>query len=60
MNKEIMKKAGFRKEVKRVEAGRCPLCGSKINIDRFRDRKSLEEFRISGMCQDCQDQVFTE
>lgn len=24
----------------------------------FRDRTSRDEFRISGMCQDCQDSVF--
>ncbi len=60
MNKELMKQAGFKKEVKRVEAGHCPFCNKKIDLDEFRDPLSIKEFRISGLCQECQDSVFTE
>ena len=31
MNKQILKQAGFEKEVKLVEQGKCPLCGDDIN-----------------------------
>ena len=30
------------------------------SIISFRDHLSLKEYRISGMCQDCQDAVFSE
>ena len=56
MNPEIMKQAGFTKEVEMVQAGKCPFCGS--HNQSFRDAISLEEFRISGLCQKCQDEVF--
>jgi len=43
------------------EKGVCVLCGSKrINQTDFKDDISRREYRISGMCQDCQDEVFTE
>jgi len=36
----------------------CPTCGGPI--DKFRDELSEREYRISGMCQLCQDEVFTQ
>lgn len=36
---------------------RCPTCGDPI-IGRFRNEISEREYRISGMCQKCQDSVF--
>lgn len=36
----------------------CPTCGKKIDPSEFRDGLSLKEFRISGMCQECQDKTF--
>ena len=45
MNKEIVRKL-FPEAVK------------KVYLDNFRDALSLSEFRISGMCQKCQDKVF--
>ena len=44
----------------RIDAGRCPLCTQEVNPDGFRDDLSRKEFRISGMCQSCQDAFFTE
>lgn len=44
----------------RVDAGRCPLCAQKVDTSDFRDSLSRTEFRISGMCQGCQDAFFTE
>ena len=32
----------------------CPTCGR----ESFRDKLSLKEFKISHMCQKCQDEVF--
>lgn len=56
MNKDLMRKMGFEKELKRIDEGKCPLCGKKITI--FKDNLSRKEFEISGMCQRCQDEVF--
>jgi hypothetical protein len=36
----------------------CVMCGKFA--DNFRDELSRKEFNISGLCQRCQDQVFTE
>jgi hypothetical protein len=58
MNKEIMK-ALFPEEFSRVESGRCPFCNGEVNENDFRDDKSLSEFRISGICQECQDKTFS-
>lgn len=58
MNKEILKSAGFEKEVKLVGQGCCPLCKSLIDLEGFRDKASEREFKISGMCQNCQDKIF--
>ena len=56
MNKEIMKKAGFGKAVEAVEKGDCGLCNKKVGS--FRDSLSEREFKISGLCQACQDIAF--
>jgi hypothetical protein len=58
MNKEIMKQAGFDKEVEKVEQGLCPTCSNPIDKSEFRNSISLQEFEISGMCQNCQDSIF--
>lgn len=58
MNKDIMKKAGFTKEIERVAQGKCPLCGCKVCSNDFKDELSKKEFAISGMCQKCQDKIF--
>jgi hypothetical protein len=45
----------------------CPLCGEKgserphlKNNFMFRDALSLAEYRISALCQDCQDDMLCE
>lgn len=58
MNKDILKTAGFGKEVKLVEDKKCPICTEPINESDFKDPLSVKEFKISGMCQKCQDSVF--
>ena len=58
MNKEIMKAAGFGKDVEKVEAGICPFCNKEIKWEDFRNEISRREYRISGLCQSCQDEMF--
>lgn len=58
MNKEIMKVLGFSKEVAQIERANCPFCGISILEEGFRDELSLKEYRISGLCQKCQDNFF--
>lgn len=58
MNKKLMKLLGFGKEVEAVEQGRCPFCGKPIDPDEFRDKESWIEYNISGLCQECQDEMF--
>jgi hypothetical protein len=40
-----------------VLRGYCPLCSAEAGPE-FRDEGSLREYRISGMCQSCQDKFF--
>lgn len=57
MNKEILRKL-FPDMVKLIEEGKCPTCGEPVKPEEFRDELSVKEFRISGMCQSCQDKTF--
>lgn len=41
----------------RKARGLCPICGARPPFE-FKDRLSEKEYRISGMCQLCQDKVF--
>jgi hypothetical protein len=41
-----------------IRAGTCTTCGNRVG--EFTDALSEKEFTISGMCQTCQDEVFTE
>ena len=36
----------------------CPICKGKVEVDRFKDKLSADEWIISGMCQKCQDMTF--
>lgn len=38
------------------ELGVCTGCEKPI--EKFKDRLSVEEFRLSGLCQNCQDKFF--
>ena len=58
MNKEIMKAMGFGKEVEMVGKGLCPFCKKPVDVKSFRDDKSYNEYRISGICQYCMDEIF--
>jgi hypothetical protein len=39
-----------------IRSGVCVFCGGPAM--EFRDEASMHEFRISGLCQNCQDKVF--
>ena len=41
-----------------IKANRCVICHQPITP--FLDELSVREYRISGMCQKCQDSVFEE
>jgi len=58
MNKKIMEQLGFGNEVKKVEAGVCPFCNLPVKVEDFQNDISRKEFRISGICQKCQDGFF--
>lgn len=60
MNKDIMRKLGFTKEVEAIENGVCPICRDKVDVSLLRDSKSKAEYVVSGMCMKCQDKIFGE
>lgn len=48
----IQRRESIQKEI-------CAICHKKIDPKtEFRDNLSLKEYRISGMCQECQDKIF--
>lgn len=57
MNKEIIEKL-FPDALRRMEAGRCPICAKVIKPEEFRTELDVKEYKISGMCQSCQDKAF--
>jgi hypothetical protein len=56
--KNILRTAGFKEQIDRIEHGFCPLCGKPICMEDFKDELSKKEFTISGTCQECQNGVF--
>ena len=42
-----------------IERKQCAICSSEVELDSFKDEISLKEFHISGMCQTCQDGIFS-
>jgi len=39
-----------------IDQGRCPICSQPVG--EFKDELSRREFKISGLCQACQDITF--
>jgi hypothetical protein len=59
MNKNIIGKfPAFQSAVNEVLEGVCPFCHKPVNVNGFRDEISEREFKISGLCQKCQDSFF--
>jgi len=58
MNKYIMRTMGFGDQVDLVEKGKCPFCKKQVETGKFKDELTLKEYRISGMCEKCQNDFF--
>jgi len=58
MNKDMMVRAGFGKEMILASTGFCPFCRKVVRKQDFKDDLSKREYGISGLCQLCQDSVF--
>ena len=57
--KEEISMAFFGRSVSLAKAGnQCVCCGK--SADTFRDEISKREYRISSLCQHCQDEVFAQ
>ena len=56
MNRKIIEQVFGKKPLDLIDKNVCPTCGNPI--DDFRDELSKKEYEISGMCQQCQDEVF--
>lgn len=41
-----------------VEQGKCVFCKKEVFKGDIKDGLTLKEYKISGMCQDCQDKIF--
>lgn len=54
---EFVKKM-FPEMVANKDSGKCPTCGKDVTMLDFKDQLSVREFKISGMCQKCQDETF--
>jgi len=55
INKLVSQFAGRSREIT-IKGNRCMMCGGLA--ESFRDQLSAKEYRISGMCQECQDMVW--
>jgi len=56
---QLPARALFPEQMARKDRGICPFCNKDIDpAEEFRDRLSLREFEISGLCQKCQDGMF--
>ena len=58
INKELMRVLGFAAEVALVEKGICPMCKQPVEAAKLKDEATKAEYRISGLCPDCQNDVF--
>jgi hypothetical protein len=41
-----------------ITSNRCTSCGKEVHSEDFKDQLSLKEYKISGMCQSCQNGFF--
>ncbi len=57
MNKNLLKQL-FPVEAEEVDMDVCPFCKRAIVMDDFRAPIDVREYKISGLCQSCIDEVF--
>lgn len=55
MNEAIVEKL-FPGTIDKIKNNKCPMCNEEIS--EFKDELSKKEYKISGMCQTCQDSTF--
>jgi hypothetical protein len=41
-----------------IAVDKCVFCGCDVTEKSFRDERSKREYKISGICQKCQDTIF--
>ena len=58
VNKRMLEMLGFEDEVQNVELGLYPFYNRPIKVEDFKDELSVKEYKISGLCQRCQDEFF--
>lgn len=56
---EMLSKAAARHSMATSEK-RCPVCMLRVYENELKDDSAIREYRISGMCQDCQDIILRE
>ena len=57
---KMMKMITIEEMFKERKEGKCPFCHKTVNAEEFKDELSLNEYHISGLCQQCQDRIFKE
>jgi len=55
---KFAKKAFGISQTKAKEKNICVFCGKEIKMEDFKDQLSIKEYKISGLCQKCQDNTF--
>ena len=54
------KKAFGKSQTEAKEEEVCVFCGKPIIMKDFKDQLSIKEYKISGLCQKCQDDIYGE
>ena len=57
---EYLKKLFGRTRTKAKIEKVCVICDKGIKIEGFKNQTSIEKYEISGLCQKCQDEFFSE
>ena len=58
MNNDVTKDEKYETIMDNFTSGKCTECQKSIRMADFVDRASITEYKISGMCQDCQDIIY--
>lgn len=40
------------------QKGKCPFCSKKVFLEDFKNKLSIKEYQISGICMRCQNETF--
>lgn len=60
ISKPVFQHPDFKTEAILTQIGMCPMCTQPIHEEDFTDALSKREYTISGMCQKCQDEMFSD